>query len=122
MDHSGGDMSDQKASSDIYIEGIRIPAEYQPIGGKMLEALLLYQKYGEVSGGFMEALLANDLSHAVCNADPNNLANIRRLGLWLANMMPGEVWGSYKKVNAWQKAKAQDRARWEKLRRSRVYS
>jgi hypothetical protein len=118
MDHSGGDMSDPKASSDVYIEGVRIPAEYQPIGAKMLQALLLYQKYGEVSGGFMEALLANDFSRAVCNADPENLANIRRLGLWLSNMMPGPIWGSYKKVNAWQKAKAQDRARWEKLRKN----
>lgn len=51
------------------IYGFEIPPGYAEIGERTLKALIKYELYGELDGGFLHALVANDLRRAICNAE-----------------------------------------------------
>ncbi len=57
---------------------------------------------GVPTGHFLAALLTNDLMEALVRADPNSLANLRPLCLFLRNSTPPLCHGSHAKVNAWR--------------------
>jgi len=52
-------------------------------------------------GGFLTAVLSNDLVGAFGAADPDNRAAMHDWCLWLWNDIPGKCWGSRAKVEAW---------------------
>lgn len=52
-------------------------------------------------GHFLCALLCNDLADAVLRADPDSLAGLRDLLLFLHNWAPGPAHGSPEKFDAW---------------------
>jgi hypothetical protein len=52
-------------------------------------------------GGFLSALLANDLSRAIALADHQSLYALPVLVSWLTNRAPSPCWGSPEKVAAW---------------------
>ena len=54
-------------------------------------------------GGFLFAVLSNNLVDAFGKADPDNRAAMREWCLWLWNDIPGKCWGSPEKVEAWLK-------------------
>jgi len=52
-------------------------------------------------GGFLTALLSNDLFIAVMRADDINVALLRDYVRYLFNETPATCWGSPEKVKAW---------------------
>ena len=72
-----------------------------PIPFYTLEALEDYVISGDIAGGFLTAVLKNDLSRAFINADANNLEALETLHAFLYNFAPADCWGSCDEVEAW---------------------
>jgi hypothetical protein len=60
-------------------------------------------------GGFLTAVLANDLFESVCRADEDNYAALRSIVNYVYNCMPSPCHGSREKVAAW----TSERVAWE---------
>ena len=71
------------------------------IRDEMLEKLNAYAERHEPVGGFLRAVLENDLQLAVGRADASNLYNLPAYMIYLYNEMPSPCWGSPEKVKAW---------------------
>ena len=86
--------------------------EESPVRTHIWEALVQYGKTGSYLGGFLTALVSNDLCDAICRADEDNLAGIHALVLFVYNELPSQCWGSREKVKAWRELcwKAQEEA------------
>jgi hypothetical protein len=80
--------------NDSLIAGIPLP---------ILEGLREYGLHHAPVGGFLHAVLCNNLVEAVCRADEGGLAAIRQIVLYVYNAMPSTCWGSREKVAAWLK-------------------
>lgn len=52
-------------------------------------------------GGFLTAVICNDLSGAVAQADDNNLKNIPAFVAYFYNETPSSCWGSKEKMDNW---------------------
>ncbi len=65
------------------------------------EALIEYIFAGRPTGGFLSALLANDLKQTCAQADHINAAAIHKIVGWLWNHAPIACWGSAPKVGEW---------------------
>jgi hypothetical protein len=68
---------------------------------RMMSGLARYVNDHVLPGGFLQAVLRNDLTDAVCRADDENLANIPAFVGYLYNEAPGMCWGSPAAVAAW---------------------
>jgi len=66
----------------------------------MLESLELYLNRGISGGGFLTAVLENDLREAFGRADDYNRSNLFNIVRYLWNHFPAEAWGSREKVRA----------------------
>lgn len=55
-------------------------------------------------GGFITAVLTNDLIGAVGKADSENLADLHEICTYIYNSIPSNAWGSKEKMNAWMKS------------------
>lgn len=53
------------------------------------------------TGGFLMAVLSNDLRGSLSRADLHNRNNIFQIVSWLYNNAPSDCWGSADKVSAW---------------------
>jgi len=69
----------------------------------MLISLVAYRDNGRYVGGFLEALLSNDLMKALARADDNNIMALADYGKILYNDMPSDSWGSPEQYKAWLK-------------------
>lgn len=78
---------------------------------EMLGAIRGYVEHGYIVGGFLTAVLENDLSRAVTRADAQNLRNLPAYVMYLNSHVPASCWGSKEKVAAWIKKHADDRER-----------
>jgi hypothetical protein len=67
----------------------------------MASGMRRYIENGIEPGGFMRALLRNDLRGAVAAADAMNLVHIPHWVVWLENNLPGAAWGSDDRYTAW---------------------
>lgn len=56
------------------------------------------------TGGFVTAVLENNLMEAIGQADANSLAAMRSILAYVYNEIPGACHGSPAKVKAWRKA------------------
>jgi hypothetical protein len=65
------------------------------------EALENYLMHGLEPGGFLTAVLANDLHMAVGRADHWNQDNLPRIVKEVTFKMPSIAWGSYAAVKDW---------------------
>jgi hypothetical protein len=54
-------------------------------------------------GGFLTAVIQNDLAKACVRADTTNLKNLPAIVIWLRNEAPSECWGSPEKNKSWLK-------------------
>lgn len=70
----------------------------------MGQGLIDYVEKGVPPGGFLTAVLENDLVGACGKADLNNLKAIPAYAGYLYNKVPSGCWGSPEKVTAWIKA------------------
>lgn len=80
--------------TDSLIAGIPVP---------ILEGLRDYRLRRIPVGGFLHAVLCNNLHEAICSADVGSLTAIRPIVLYVQNAMPSTCWGSQEKVEAWLK-------------------
>ena len=55
-------------------------------------------------GGFLCAVIRNDLSEAVALADDNNLPLLPEIVRWFYNEAPGPCWGSVHALDEWRAA------------------
>lgn len=67
-----------------------------------LETLDLFARYAMPPGGFVSAVLSNDLMEAFGRADEHNIAAMRHICSFVYNEMPSECWGNPAKVRAWR--------------------
>lgn len=75
-------------------------AQFLPLG----DSLVAYFQDKRPVGGFLTALLSNDLMEAYAHADDNNRAAMKGYVMWLYNDAPGRgssAWGSREAVKAW---------------------
>ena len=74
--------------------GYRLPPHTQ-------ESLDLYAEEKVAPGGFLKAVLCNDLSGAVSRADSRNLENLPAIVAYVYNRLPMACWGSEEYFNNW---------------------
>jgi hypothetical protein len=65
------------------------------------ESLHGYARYKVPTGGFLRAVLANDLVGAFSKGDKESLAALKDIASYVYNELPSDCWGSYKIVNEW---------------------
>ena len=68
----------------------------------MLGNLQAYIQTGRPVGGFLTAVLRNDLREAVGRADDHNIANLPAYIAYLHNKAPMGCWGSTENVKHWK--------------------
>ncbi|HEX5016560.1 MAG TPA: hypothetical protein VFX15_03120 [Actinomycetes bacterium] len=78
---------------------------YDMLPEHMREPLRDYVERGEAVGGFLTAVLSNNLVDAFGYADQTNKAAMESYAQWLYNECPRKAWGSIEKVIAWREAK-----------------
>lgn len=66
-----------------------------------MDTLDLYVNRGIPTGGFLYAVLTNDLFDAVVKADPMNRAALKDICTYVYNDLPQDCWGSRTNVAAW---------------------
>jgi len=71
----------------------------------MREGMAAYIEHGIEPGGFLTSVLANDLMEAIGRADIINRHRLYDYCNFIYNYVPLDCHGSYKKVDAWVKAK-----------------
>jgi hypothetical protein len=69
----------------------------------MLAPIERYVLQGIIPGGFLQAVICNDLAGAMQQADDENLANIQAFAAYFYNNTPGACWGSREKMVLWGK-------------------
>ena len=79
--------------------------DYSELPEHMQDGAREYVERGLPPGGFLTAVLCNDLTLAVGKADADNLAAITEWARWLWNEAPSQCWGSHAKVEAWIEAR-----------------
>lgn len=67
----------------------------------MKDGMKLYLEHGIEPGGFMLAVLTNDLKGAVGRADHINMKYLTNIVAYCYNDIPSDSWGSPEKVEAW---------------------
>ena len=70
-----------------------------------IEALNNWAQFGLPPGGFIAAVLANDLSDAVDRADQDNEAALVDIVRYVINELPMDCWGTDAKIAAWGEAR-----------------
>ena len=81
---------------------------YDCLPEHMQDGARLYIEQGIPPGGFLMAVLCNDLVGAVGRADAVNQSRLVNWALWLHNDIPMAAWGSLEKVQAWMAAVRED--------------
>jgi hypothetical protein len=60
-----------------------------------------YVQHGYPPGGFVTAVLENNLKEAFARADNNNAIDMHEIVAYCYNHIPSSAWGSPEKVSAW---------------------
>ena len=68
---------------------------------QMMGGIKRYVESGISPGSFLTAIIQNDLSGAVANADDENLRNIPAFVSYFYNECPSGCWGSPHKMETW---------------------
>jgi len=86
------------------------------VSNTIKESLQRWVDYGVPPGGFLLAVLRNDLG-AVTLADAQNFPNIKDIYVYVYNELPSDCWGSDQKVIAWRgKGKEEvEKTNWEEI-------
>ena len=76
--------------------------QYAGIPVNIVAGLDRYVHHGLDTGGFLHAVLCNDLFGAVARADSESLLALPEIVRYIFNDLPNGCWGSEEKVAAWQ--------------------
>jgi len=68
---------------------------------RMMPGIKQYVEYGKEPGGFLSAIIQNNLSEAVGRADSENQKNIPAFVAYFYNKCPMGCWGSKEKMESW---------------------
>jgi len=74
---------------------------YDKMPAATLQALERYRDKKVETGGFLRAVLSNDLEQAVTRADKENREALPIIVTWVFNELPSGAWGSYEEYRAW---------------------
>ena len=77
--------------------------DYDPIPESTRETIDNWVAKGWLPGGFVTAVLQNDLQGAVGRADHHNIAALHSIVAYVYNECPSTCWGSAEKMQAWAK-------------------
>ncbi len=77
------------------IDYSKIPAQH------MAGAVKRYIENGIAPGGFMTAIITNDLRGAIMRADSTNSSVIKEWIWWFQEHAPAACWGSEEKMESW---------------------
>lgn len=77
-------------------EGYNIPIHTQG-------ALSRYVEEGYMPGGFLTAVLCNDLMGAIARADGENIHAIKEICMFVYNRIPADAWGNAEKMRTYTK-------------------
>ena len=77
--------------------------EYSIIPERTMETLKAYVKDHRPTGGFLQAVLSNDLKEALGTADSYNRAALHEIVMWVVCKAPFDCQGSPEKYAAWIK-------------------
>lgn len=80
-----------------------------PIRQDIKNAIQLYADHGYHPGGFLTAVLQNDLFEAFGRADSYNLESMPEIIKFIWNEIPGACHGSKEKFEAWVEHKRQEK-------------
>jgi len=81
----------------------------------MMDGIERYVNDGIPPGGFLTAIITNDLHGAVSAADDENIKNIPAYVAYFYNKTPAACWGSIAAMNAWAKKVSLERAYSQKV-------
>lgn len=84
--------------------------DYSGLPEHMREGARGYIEHGAEPGGFLRAVLENDLVGAAVKADAVNLVSLQRWAKFLYNQAPAGSWGSREAVNEWIRQRKAERA------------
>lgn len=76
-----------------------------------------YVDHGHPIGGFLHAVLCNDLFEASMRADEESLACLADICRYVFNFTPSPCWGSAQKVDEWRRWHTADPVGIEKVAR-----
>lgn len=74
---------------------------YNKIPQSTLESLDLYVNQRISGGGFLDAVLSNNLKDAVSRSDDKNQEGLCQIVKYIYNNAPMSCWGSKEKVDNW---------------------
>lgn len=75
--------------------------DYSMLPEHMQEVARDYVEKGYEPGGFLFAVLSNDLVDAFGRADAINRAAMGAWAVWLLNEAPSTCWGSAERIHRW---------------------
>lgn len=75
--------------------------EYYPVPEIIRDSLERYLNNKIPAGGFLTAVLENNLCEAFARADSFNSANMKNIVGYIYNNIPNNSWGSKEKVATW---------------------
>ena len=78
-----------------------LSSEYDLITEELFITLNNYAYKKIPTGGFLEAVLCNDLSNAFGRADSDNILAMHQIVKFVYNKLPCGCWGSKEIVDAW---------------------
>jgi hypothetical protein len=71
--------------------------------GHTIHSLIRYARDKVPTGGFLQAVLCNDLMGACGKADLSNLKTLPAIAAFVYNQLPVECWGNKDKIREWLK-------------------
>lgn len=89
--------------NELSSETLRSKMKLYDLPEYMVEGMINYLFHRIPPGSFMCAVLTNDLSGAVQQADDLNIHCIPNYIKFLYNEVPGNCWGGVEKVESWLK-------------------
>lgn len=78
--------------------------KYNPISIDLLGALERYLNNGIMPGGFLTAVLENNLVESLGRADEENSKNLKDIVRYMYNYFPSNAWGSREKIELYLKS------------------
>ncbi len=78
---------------------------YWQIKEDTIASIQKYVVFGVPPGGFVEAVLANDLMEAIARADQENGRTLKAIATYVYMEIPDPSHGSYEKVGKWMEVK-----------------
>lgn len=75
---------------------------------RMMSSIKLYINERVEPGGFLTAVIQNNLKEAVGKADEENIGNIPAFIVYFYNEAPAACWGSLENMEAWLKERKEE--------------